>query len=277
MSTESKSPPGLPPSTERHGRDLQKVNERLMELVASLRSERERLSPVVRGGATPPPLGSGSAPEASAAVDLDRRRLGAELALAREAAAHAAAERDRLRERLTATEMEHQRLCDEYVGLQERSTELAQLFVVLERIHGARTREETLAAIQEIVINVVGSEELAVFERRGEALALAQSFGIDPEPLRTVRVGEGVIGGAAASRRPWIAGREVAASPLEQDLSAAIPLLAHEETVGVIAVFRLLGHKPGFGESDRAVFDLLSGHAGLALRLRAGGARATAG
>jgi hypothetical protein len=273
MSSESKAPPGSSPSGERQGRDLQKVNERLMELVAALRSEKERLSPAVRAGATPPPI---AAPEPSP-VDLDRRRLSAELALAREAVAHAAEERERLRERLAATEAENQRLCDEYVGLQERSTELAQLFVVLERIHGARSREETLEAIQEIVINVVGSEELAVFERRGEALALAQSFGIDPEPLRTVRLGEGVIGGAAASRRPWIAGREGAASPLEQDLSAAIPLVAHDETVGVLAVFRLLGHKPGFGESDRTVFDLLSGHAGLALHLRAGGARATAG
>jgi hypothetical protein len=276
MSSESKAPPGSSPSGERQGRDLQKVNERLMELVAALRSEKERLSPAVRAGATPPPISAPSAPEPSP-VDLDRRRLSAELALAREAVAHAAEERDRLRERLAATEAENQRLCDEYVGLQERSTELAQLFVVLERIHGARSREETLAAIQEIVINVVGSEELAVFERRGEALALAQSFGIDPEPLRSLRVGEGVIGGAAASRRPWIAGREGAASPLEQDLSAAIPLVAHDETVGVLAVFRLLGHKPGFGESDRTVFDLLSGHAGLALHLRAGGARATAG
>lgn len=275
MSSDSKSPPGSA-SAERPGRDLQKVNDRLAELVASLRSEKERLSPVVRGSVTPPPIAAAAAPEPSP-VDLERRRLAAELALAHEAAAHAAEERDRLRERLAAAEAESQRLCDDYVGLQEKSTELAQLFVVLERIHGSRTREEALAAIQEIVINVIGSEELAVFERRGEALALAQSFGIDPEPLRSVRVGEGVIGGAAASGRSWIAGREAATSPLEQDLSAVIPLVAHDETVGAIAVFRLLGHKPGFGESDRTVFDLLSGHAGLALHLRAGGARATAG
>jgi hypothetical protein len=38
---------------------------------------------------------------------------------------------------------------------------------------------------------------------------------------------------------------------------------------GAIAIFRLLGHKPVLGDADRALFDLLSTHAGIALHLRA--------
>lgn len=253
------APPG-----ERHGRDLQKVGERLKELVASLRSEKERLSSDARP--VPPPAGPerGEAP-----ADLDKRRLAAELALAREATAHAAAERERLRARLSELEAENQRLCDDFVAVQERSTELAQLYVALERIHGGTTRAETLAALQEIVVNVVGSEEVAILERSGDELVLAQSFGIDPEPLRRVRVGEGTLGRVAATGQPYLAGRDGAAAPGDEDLSAVVPLLVGRDVVGVVAIYRLLGHKPRICESDEALFDLFSAHAGAALHLRA--------
>jgi hypothetical protein len=253
-------------SGERHGRDLQKVNEKLRELVASLRTDRERLAGDVRAHA--PPVPAAAAPhDAAEPVDLEKKRLAAELALAREAAAHAAEERERLRARLAEIEAENQRMCDDYVAVQERSTDLAQLYVALERIHGGLTRAETLAALQEIVINVVGSEELAVFERRGDRLALVQSFGIDPEPWREVRADRGALGRAAEGRL-YVAGREGPPAPGEEDLTACIPLRVADRVLGVLAIFRLLGHKPVLGDADRAMFDLLSSHAGLALHLR---------
>ena len=207
-------------SGERHGRDLQKVNEKLRELVASLRTERERLTVEGRSvgpiGWRPrtdrPRAGPDPVPAAvpSEAIDLEKKRLAAELALAREAVVHANEERERLRARLDEIEAENQRVCDEYVAIQEKSTELAQLYVALERIHGGLSRAETLAAIEEIVINVVGSEELAIFERQGERLVLVQSFGIDPEPWREVPVAHGAFARAAlgrALRRRAAAGR----------------------------------------------------------------------
>jgi hypothetical protein len=257
-------------TSERHGRDLQKVNDRLKELVASLRTEKERLAAETRHLVAPSARGAPSpAPAAEdPAVDLEMKRLVAELALAREAADHAADERERLRARLAEIEAENQRLCDDFVAVQERSTDLAQLYVALERIHGGATREETLAAAQEIVINVVGSEEVAIFDRRGDGLVLAQSFGVDPEPLRQVRLGEGAIGRAAATGRLYVAGREGPPRPGDEDLTAAIPLRAGDDVAGVIAIFRLLGHKPGLGAGDQALFELLSSHVGIALRLR---------
>ncbi len=193
--------------------------------------------------------------------------LDAELALAREAVAHAQAERDRLRARASELEAENQRLSDEYVAVEERTTHLTQLYVALERLHGGGSRAETLAAVQEIVINLVGSEELAVFERRGGALALVHAFGVPPRALDALDLREGAIGRAAATGRAYLAGRD-APSPNEDDLTAAIPLRAWDGVQGVLAIFRLLGHKPGLCESDHAVFDLLSTHAGVALRLR---------
>jgi hypothetical protein len=202
-------------------------------------------------------------------LDLEKRRLAAELALAREAVAHANEERERLRLRLAEIEAEHRRMCDEYVAAQEKTTDLAQLYVALERIHGGLTRAETLAALQEIVINVVGSEELAIFERRGDRLALVQSFGIDPEPWRELPLDRGAIGRAARGATR-VAGHDAPAAPRDADLTACLPLRVGDRVDGVLAIFRLLGHKPLLGETDRAVFDLLASHAGLALHLREG-------
>jgi GAF domain-containing protein len=153
------------------------------------------------------------------------------------------------------------------VAAQEKSTDLAQLYVALERIHGGLSRADTLAALQEIVINVVGSEELAIFERRGDRLALVQSFGIDPEPWRELRVERGALA-RAADGKLYVAGREGSPDPGDEDLTACIPLRVGDRVAGVIAVFRLLGHKPVLGETDQAVFELLSAHAGVALHLR---------
>jgi hypothetical protein len=255
-------------SGERHGRDLQKVNEKLRELVESLRTDRERFATEHRAaGATPVP-GLGAAPvPAGEPVDLEKKRLAAELALAREAVVHANEERERLRARLAEIEAENQRICDEYVAAQERSTDLAQLYVALERIHAGLSRADTLAALQEIVINVVGSEELAIFERRGDRLALVQSFGIDPEPWRELPAGRGALARAAQGKL-YVAGRDGSPEPGDEDLTACIPLRVGDRIAGVIAIFRLLGHKPVLGDTDQAVFDLLAAHAGVALHLR---------
>jgi hypothetical protein len=255
-------------SSERHGRDLKQVNEKLRELMASLKNERERLSAEGRahGAAAASPTPN-PAPVGPDPVDLEKKRLVAELALAREAVAHANEERERLRARLAEIEAENQRVADEYVAIQEKSTELAQLYVALERIHGGLTRAETLAALQEIVINVVGSEELAVFERRADRLALVQSFGIDPEPWRDQAADRGALG-AASGGKLYVAGREVAPAPGEEDLTACIPLRVGKDVVGVVAIFRLLGHKPVLGEVDHALFELIASHAGVALHLR---------
>jgi len=243
-------------------RDLREVNERLKELVASLRTEKDRLAEPRAPSATPAPVATAQG------GDLETRRLAAELALAQESIAHAHAERDRLRARVAELEAENRRVSDQYVSVQDRSTELTELFVSLERLHASPSRADALAAIQEIVINLVGSEELAVFERRGGGLALVHAFGVQPRTLDGLSLGEGAIGRAAIAGRQYVAGRDGDAGQGEEDLTAAIPLRAWGDVVGVLAIFRLLGHKPVLGENDHAVFDLLSTHAGVALRLR---------
>lgn len=245
------------------GDGLQRVNAQLRELVSSLRSEHQRLAGV-RTVAAP----SAGAPASTGVAAAPERELASELEAAREAAAEAVGERERLREGLARIEAEHRRICDEYAEVEDRSTELAQLYVALERLHGGATRADVLAAVQEIVINMVGCEELAVWEVRGDRLVLEQAFGVDRARLGEIPLGQGAVGRAAASGRIHVAGPgdEDGADP---DLTACIPLQAQGRITGAVGIYRLLGHKPGLTPADHAVFELLANHAGLALHLRA--------
>jgi hypothetical protein len=245
--------------------DLEKVNERLRTLIDSLKGEKERLAE----SATLTPSPSPRPAMTPAPVSLDaERRLASELASARELAEEIRAERDRLKARLDELEAEHRRVCDEYVMIQEQSTEVAQLYVALDRLHGAATRDDAIAAIQEIVINLVGSEEFGIYERRGERLEMLHAFGLDRQRWATIDASRGAVGHAATGAGIYVAGRTGAPAPEDADLSAVIPLRVGERVSGVIAIFRLLGHKPVLDEHDQAVFDLLAAHAGLALHLR---------
>src|SRR5512139_3987584 len=116
MSDTPKTPAKDAVPAERHARDLRQVSERLAELVASLRAEKERLAPQA-WVAAPAAATSDAAPGDTGQVeptDLEKRRLAAELALAREAADHAHEQRELLRQRLAEIEAENRRLCDDF-------------------------------------------------------------------------------------------------------------------------------------------------------------------
>jgi hypothetical protein len=252
-------------TVERHGRDMKKVNDKLRDLISTLQTHKERFAGAHPDGAptlTPPPAPTQDA----GVVVLDKRRLEAELALAREQLGRATAERGLLRERLAEVEVEHRRVCDQFVEAEEQTSELVQQFATLQQIHGAAGAEELLQVLQEVVINVIGSEQLAIYELRGGELRLARAFGLDHDPAERIAAGQGLLGGVAATGRLRLGGRGDA--PGDDRLTACVPLTAGATVVGVLAIYRLLGHKPRLGPADLAVFDLLTPHAGQALRLR---------
>ena len=89
-----------------------------------------------------------------------------------------------------------------------------------------------LSAIQEIVINLIGSEELAIYEMDddGTALRLVGSFGIDPVAYATVPIGSGIIGKTAISGDIYLPGKgmDLARTPRESNLTVCVPLKLDE-------------------------------------------------
>ena len=147
-------------------------------------------------------------------------------------------------------------------------TNLASLYVAVTSMHGALDRPSVLSSVQEIVTNLIGSEEMAIFETdpAQDRLTLLASIGIDPGPYQEISIGKGAIGRAAATGERVI--RHEGGSLTEDGdaaLTACIPLKVAGRVVGVLAVFRLLPHKGRLDAIDIDLFDVLAAHAASAL------------
>jgi len=166
-----------------------------------------------------------------------------------------------------ALEEEFREMSRRFVDLERQNTHLASLFVASYQLLSSADRDDVLTAIQEIVTNLVGSEEVAIYEcdRSAGELVLAASCGLDADRLRRVPIGSGVIGRVAATGSSYLVTE--AGTPSEEcpDLTACIALRVADQVAGVVAIFRLLPQKNGFTRVDEELFDLLSTQAAGAL------------
>jgi GAF domain-containing protein len=189
-----------------------------------------------------------------------------------------------LRERIASLEREKrdldgrvrdlERQNEEYVArhvvLEQQKTNLVHLHAAAQVLGASSDRDQVFQAIREVVANLVGCEELVVFERSDEGATLSRvaAFGVDDVPA-TLPTERGIIGRTVRSGQAWIRYVDAAGAetelPYEADLSACIPLLSRGRAVGAIAVYRLLPQKNGFERLDEQLFEVLSTHAGRAL------------
>jgi GAF domain-containing protein len=171
-----------------------------------------------------------------------------------------------LKEHVAAIEAESRKFAARYVEVEQQSSNLANLYVASYQLHGTLDRLRIVEAIKEIVINLIGSEELLVWERDGDLLRCVGSFGVNEGEWDVVPFGEGIIGLCAETGERFIAGQTMLAPDgREEALTACIPLKLDGRVVGAIAVFRLLPQKAGLAPVDHELFDLLASHAASAL------------
>jgi hypothetical protein len=173
-----------------------------------------------------------------------------------------------LKERVVQIEQESRRYSERYIEVEQQNTNLANLYVASYQLHGTLDRQAVLGAIQEIVINLIGSEELAVWELEDDdaGLRLVASFGVDADAWAHVPLGSGVIGSCAASGQRFVSGSSPQqTASVEHALTACIPLKLDDRVVGAIGIFRLLQQKQSLEPVDHEMFDLLGLHAASAL------------
>ena len=205
----------------------------------------------------------------TASLESENRFLNEQVAgLQKDVEAHRA-ERERLQKTLAAVEEENRRFSEQYVEVEQQNTDLASLYVASYRLHATLDRGEALSIVQDIICNLIGSEEIALFEADESAsgLALVASLGIDPAPFRTVPLGRGVIGRCARTGQMYLVGRDDDAGlrPEERAMSACIPLHFDGRLLGAVAIFRLLPQKSGLVALDHELFELIATHAARAL------------
>lgn len=193
---------------------------------------------------------------AVATLESDKRRL-------EQGHDHAIGELTRLRNRLGEIEEENHHFAEEFQQIEQHSSNLSNLYVASYQLHSSVDRQTVLQTIQEIVINLIGSEEIAIFEEDGSGIfRMVSGAGVDGSRANTFTLGEGPIGRHLATG-------EVFVHPLPADshdrVTACVPLKVGSDIRGAIVVFRLLPHKTELERVDHELFELLAVHAATAL------------
>lgn len=232
---------------------VQRVHEDTQRCLAELKSHNERLR-----------LQAAALDSERSVLQQEKLRVQDQLMRAREEISLRQEEHDSLMRRLRNVETENERVTAQFLDIETQNANLANLYVASHQLRSSLARPDVLAAIREIIINLIGSEDFALYERQGESdvLMLADAFATDPHIAGEVRVGEGIIGAVAASGEAHVAtGRS-----RTPGITACIPLKVEDTVTGVIAVFELLPQKADALESlDHELFDLLAAQAGVAL------------
>ncbi len=178
-------------------------------------------------------------------------------------------EADRLKEQISRIEAENREFSEQYAFVERNSNNLMNLYVTSYRMHETLDRKEVLDAISETVINLIGSEDFALFEldNGGDTLSLVSSFGIDEEHFQKIQLGQGPIGETTEMGVTFVANQGEGKNGLPDDKSllALVPLKLDDRVIGAIAIFSLLPQKQELEDVDYELFDLLATHAATAL------------
>jgi len=125
-----------------------------------------------------------------------------------------------------------------------------------------------LEIITEIIINLIGAGKFAILlhnEKQG-ILKPVKAEGLPIDLIPTVKLGEGIIGGAGESGEIYY--RETEDSVLDFDPKhpmVCVPMKVQDRLVGVIVVYQLLPQKEKLEKVDYELFSLLAAHAATAL------------
>lgn len=183
------------------------------------------------------------------------------------------AENERLREKVAFLERrfsevkeENEGFAQKYLEISQQNEGLANLYVASFQLHSTLDSDEVMGIVKEIVINLVGSEEFAIFladMRTGELSPVAWEG-----PLAIGEEGAApwdaeLVERVARSGEPYYAPPGHVPGPGRP--LACVPLTIKREVVGVIAVFRLLVQKSALTLLDREILNLLAAHAATAI------------
>lgn len=205
----------------------------------------------------------------TAALNTEKLRLEEQVAGLRHELSRHEEERTGLQRQLAEIESENIQYSKDFVEIEQKNVNLANLFVAVYRLHGTLDKKEILSIIQEIIINLIGSEEIAIFDydTSTRKMNLASSYGMNQNGFRNVSSESGIFGKVIRSGETFhiAALEESDRQTYEENLTVCIPLKVEGKVIGLIAIFRLLPHKSELEEIDRELFDLLASHAAMAL------------
>lgn len=172
------------------------------------------------------------------------------------------AEQDSLLELLETIDVEHKRFEEQFHEVERQNSNLAALYAAGHALHANVDRAAVLSGIQEIVINLIGSEEFAIVAN-DEALTPFALFGMQAQGLAGLTPRSGIIGRALTEQRPLALMRSMPADAT--GVRVCIPLQIGENTHGFVLIFSFLPQKEDLLPLDYELFTLVGSQAAAAL------------
>jgi hypothetical protein len=150
---------------------------------------------------------------------------------------------------------------------------------LLERLHASSARliqsletGDAFEAVAEIIGNLIGSEEVAVFDYcpSDETFSLAWSWGVEPVAMQLFTSGAGMFGRAVREGASQFRERQLEnlLLPFENHLTACVLLKSSHEVVGIIAIFGLLPQKNCLEWTDYELIKFLETYATIAIQFQ---------
>lgn len=152
-----------------------------------------------------------------------------------------------------------------FYDVEDLNNRLANLYIASLRLHGSLQHDVVLKTAVEIIVNLVGAHDFAIYlaDHKHGTLRMIASEGVLGTPLSAISLEAGRIGEAARRREVYI---NEAGSGEPHDPLACIPLVIESQLVGMVVIFSLLPQKEGrFDRADHEMFELLAAHAAAAI------------
>jgi hypothetical protein len=131
---------------------------------------------------------------------------------------------------------------------------------------------DVFEAIAEIIANLIGSEEVAVFDYHPteQKFSLAWSWGVEADALQPFLCGAGMFGRTVQHGMSQFRERqpETALLPYEKNLTACVILKSSGEMVGIIAIFGLLPQKNNLEWADFELLKFLETYGAVAIKFQ---------
>ncbi len=145
----------------------------------------------------------------------------------------------------------------------------AKVYAARMRLQNALDQADALDAIREIAVNLIGTQEVAVFkiDKKRSELWLHWSFGADPNKHSVLEVSREPRLKEVLSGKPVFRCKLSDENLLSTDdpVNALVPILVDGNPAAVIVLFRLFPHKTGIEPVDMEICEVLSNCAGRAV------------
>lgn len=172
-----------------------------------------------------------------------------------------------LERRLVELEAESIHLGERALAAEQRLARAAQLYAAVSQLHEARDAEEILIVIKEIVANLLGCEEMGIFEIYipGPVAAYRDGIGIDADRFAALPAGDPIVADVIATGVGYLPADPTACTLHGRPVAAIAPLVNEGATTGLVVLFSLLRQKPSLDAADAELLQATGLHAGRAL------------